>query len=830
MFILPGALAPLATYRQFILVRLKPARDEAGNPIPGKLAKYPAWPHGMPTTHTKGDGTVVNVSMYDLVSAHRPDAWLDWQSVASLAAAAPVGGDTVGWCVGFVITENDPFVCVDLDACSTAQGTWAPHAQEIMRRLPTAYELSLSGTGLHGWGMYAGKCPPHGKRNKNLNIEMYTELRFIALGSGATATMRDLTHELPQFINDYFPYDETLDTGAGWTTEPDPEYSHLTDDEILRIALGSSRKQSAETVFGDRPPMPTFADLWNANISVLARAYPPLSPGKPFGQTEADLALAKELAFWTGKNCERVASLMQQSALKRDKWLPSVHKTYFRDTVIKGVAFCQAVYKSRSVAPPVIEGGKLEPVAITHQTLVARENLAALFQGCVYIQDQNAMLLPNGDIVDQPRFNAKFAGYTFVLDTEGSKLSKSAWEAFLGNQLIYFPRVEGTEFNPRMEFQSVVERAGRQWVNVYKAPVVDRAPGDVQPFMTLLRKLLPNGDDALILLSYMAAVVQYPGIKFRWAPFIQGTQGNGKSTIVECLTHAIGHKYVFPVKAGMIENGFNAWLENNILYVADDIYSSRDRTDMMEALKSLITQRDHSITLKGIDSLKKRICGNFLFTDNHKDAMKKQDDSRRICTLYCAQQSKWDRKRDGLTKEFFGGYFYPWLERGGYAAVSDLLATMPIDSRYNPAGECQEAPETSVTREAIIDGRTSIEHDVAEWIELGEPGFAGDFVSHHMLRERMLKNPLYSKLASPLKIKEMMIRLGYEQHRGLPDGRTPSYVFPDNTRPILYVRRDVWQAEIMDAEAITALYRQAQEEALTAQANRHVFAQPMGQP
>lgn len=274
----------------------------------------------------------------------------------------------------------------------------------------------------------------------------------------------------------------------------------------------------------------------------------------------------------------------------------------------------------------------------------------------------------------------------------------------------------------------------------------------------------------------------------------------------------------------MIENGFNAWLEKNMLYVADDIYSAKDRTDMMEALKSLITERDHAITLKGIDSIQKRICGNFIFTDNHKDAMKKQDDTRRICTLYCAQQSKHDRQRDGLTKEYFGGFLYPWLEREGYSAVADLLATMPIDSRYNPAGECQEAPETSVTREAIIDGRDSLEHDIAEWIALEEPGFAGDFVSFHMLKARMVALPQYARMASPLKIKEKMLRLGYEMHRALPEGRVPAFVQPDNTLAILYVKRDSPAAEMKDPHAVAALYQQRQQEAQTQQTARRFAA------
>lgn len=823
MYTLPGALAPLSAYRQFILVRLKKAYDDAGNVIPGKLAKYPAWPHDTPTTHTKGDGTVVNVGKWGIVSAHRPDAWLDWQTAAALAETGPTGGDTVAWCIGFVITQNDPFGVIDVDNCATLAGTWDSNAQEIMRRMPSAIELSVSGRGLHDWFCYTGVCPPHGKRNKNLNIEMYTEGRFIALGSTASGTMYDLTAYLPQFIADYFPYSDDIETGEGWTTGPVSEYTPLTDEELLSKAMASVRKQDAGAIFGGAPPLANFSDLWTANVSVLSRCYPPLSAGKPFGQTEADLALAKELAYWTGKDCERIAALMRQSALVRPKWDASVHKTYFRDTVLKGAAFCTAVYHEKSIlpdaAPLAPTGGKLEPQVITHGTFVGRENLALIFAGCVYVQDNNEILLPNGDLVDQSRFNAKFAGYTFILDDEGKRTSKKAWEAFLENQLIAFPRVEGTEFNPRLDYQYVVERAGRKWVNVYKKPEVIRRAGNVQPFMDLLKKLLPNGDDALIILSYMAAVVQYPGVKFRWAPFIQGTQGNGKSTIIECLRYALGHKYVFPIKVGMIENGFNAWLENNLLYVADDIYSVKDRSDMMEALKSLITEREHAITLKGIDAIMKRICGNFIFTDNHKDAMKKQDDSRRICTVYCAQQSKWDRERDGLTRAFFVR-FYDWLDREGYAAVAEMLHTMPIDPRYNPAGECQEAPETSVTREAVIDGRTSVEHEVAEWIELDEPGFCGTFVSYHMLKAKLKSDPAMSRFAAPLKVKEMLGRLGYEMHRALPEGRTPTYTQPDNTRPVLYVKRDSFAANLTDPAQITALYERAQMDGVTAQTAR----------
>lgn len=794
VYTLPSALAPLASYRQFILVHFVPVPG-----APGKTEKFPC------------DYRTGRMTPKDSGGAHNPEFWSDWQTIANVAALM---GDMYG--VGFVITARDNIVCLDMDSCATPNG-WTPEALAMMQAFPGAVELSNSGQGVHVWGTYQGISPPHGKKSKGtLNrswLELYTELRFIALGSTATGTMYDLTAILPGFIAQYFPYNPDQDDSDEWATEPVPEYLHLDDDDLIARAMSQQRKQNAASVFAGGPPLPSFADLWTRNLDVLRLAYPPQSPGKEINASDADWHLAKELAYWTGKNHERVRRLMNMSMLKRDKWDVSKHRTYLKETVQRGVGACQNVHKAKpTLKIEQAAPGRIAPVVLSRDEWVSRDGMLAIFEGCVYVQDLNAVLLSTGDIIDQSRFKVRYAGYQFNMDNESRKTSLDAWEVFIHNRIIGFPRVEGTVFNPAREFQTTLEHRGRLWINVYKEPTIDREPGDVTPFMNLLRKLFPKGDDAIILLSYMAACCQYPGVKFKWAPFIQGTQGNGKSTIVKCLRHALGHKYIFSVKASMIENDFNSWLENNVLYVADDIYSTTDRANMMEALKSLITEEEQPITLKGVDSVQKSIVGNFIFTDNHKDAMKKQDDSRRICTLYCAQQSHFDRVRDGLTKQFFATEFIPWLEGGGFAHVAEMLHTMVIDPRYNPGGECKEAPATSATLEAIIDGRTGIEHEVAELIELNEPGFCGDFVSVHMLKRKLGTMPQYSKSLSPLKIKEMLGRLGYEEH-----GRTLVDVQPDDTRPILYVKRGNPVQQLQD---VATIYATAQQASINASAQK----------
>src|SRR5207248_2244189 len=58
---------------------------------------------------------------------------------------------------------------------------------------------------------------------------------------------------------------------------------------------------------------PAFAALWRGDCSAHAR------PGNE-GRSEADWAMARELAYWAGPDPARVASIMRRSGLARDKW------------------------------------------------------------------------------------------------------------------------------------------------------------------------------------------------------------------------------------------------------------------------------------------------------------------------------------------------------------------------------------------------------------------------------------------------------------------------------------------------------------------------------
>src|SRR5690606_6491334 len=93
----------------------------------------------------KPDKVLFNPATGNLASVSDPATWGDYAT----ARAAFERGSFNG--VGFVFTTTDPFAFVDLDDCADPiTGQWKPHALAIMATLPGAWEISQSGTGLHG--------------------------------------------------------------------------------------------------------------------------------------------------------------------------------------------------------------------------------------------------------------------------------------------------------------------------------------------------------------------------------------------------------------------------------------------------------------------------------------------------------------------------------------------------------------------------------------------------------------------------------------------------------------------------------------------------------
>jgi hypothetical protein len=829
---LSPALRYLENFPQFIVYFLTPSNER-----PGKLDKLP-----------------INLATRAKLEWTTPANWMTYQ--AALAAASSAGPQ---YGVGVVITPETQLFCLDVDGallkgvscagcfsedtrqffmaaglpeglnvpnagCVTCGGRgadrkWHPLVDKLRAALPRAgVELSVSYEGLHNWGRYEGPEPQHAKVKvvEGIKIELFTSGKWFALGDQATAVGdagADSTVDLARVIAQYFPLDAAA-TKMDWSEGHELGWELPDDAELIRRAMSFG---GANAAFGDGA---SFADLWTRNVSKLSIAYP--SETADFGESEADLALAGKLAWLTGNDCPRIERLMRQSALLRDKW--DSHSTYLCErTIQKSLKqdgeFWDPKYRERQAAAAMAAagvqagaGGPL-PREVAINTFLSSEQQKAHFEGCVYIESMNRALCPDGSILKQDAFSVRYAGFNFRLDTDNHKVTDDAWKAWTKSRAYGCVSAYGTCFKPKLPFGEILIRSGHSFVNTYRPLDIERKVGDVSPFLELLAKVLPDKRDATIFLSYMAACAQHQGVKFQWAPLLQGVEGNGKTLFSRCVQQAVGERYTHWAKASELGKNFNAWMTGKVFYAVEDIYVADSKNSIMEDLKPMITGKQIEIELKGVDKITADICGNFMFNSNHQDAIRKTKNDRRFCMLFTAQQSIEDLERDGMGPHSpYLPNLYKWLDAGGYAIVNEFLYTYDIPAEFNPAGNCQRAPATSSTHRAIEASLGGVEQDIQDAIEEGRQGFCGGWVSSYYVALMPRAEKLTSK-----KRHQILEGMGYVTHPSLENygGRTCNQVLPDRSRSKLYIRRtDTELLQINGAAEAAKNYETANKHAL----------------
>lgn len=779
---LPEAFSPLAEYNQFILWKAVLLDT-------GKVTKKPV------------DPRTLQVFLKDSGYQTDPELWTDANTAIQLAKMC---GD--GYGVGFMFTVNDPFYFLDIDEC-LVDGDWSQLAKSLMGLLPGAsVEISQSGTGLHV--IAKGAAPEHGCKNTNLNIEFYTEQRFVALTGDSVIGNSgvDSTLQLPTLVAQYFP-PKIGGTLSEWTTGPVPEWKgYEDDDKLIQKALDS---KSTANKFGSGT---SFRDLWERDIESLSATYTPdAADDNTYDESSADIALAQHLAFWTGKDCERIKRLMQRSGLVRDKWQ---REDYIDGTILRAVSMQEGVYTGRQSVAIALDG----ELRTGFQFMDVTRQLE-YFANCVYVVHEHKILTPNGAMLKSEQFNAKYGGYVFQLDPDANgKTTKKAWEVFTESQAYIFPKVDNTTFKPSLSFGAIIEHQGKHLVNVYRDPQTRREVGDPTKFLTHLSKILPDERDQRILLSYMAAVIQYKGVKFHWCPLIQGAEGNGKSLFTTCLEFALGDSFCHRPPPHTISETHNDWLFNKLLICMEDVYYPEHKQNFIEVLKPMITGERLSKRAMQVSQQMDDLVANFMLNSNYKNAIRANVNNRRYAIFYSAQQLLADIVRDGLTDAYFND-LYNWLKGTGeykqfgpgygYAIVHQYLNDYHIDAEFNPAEGAQRAPQTSSTSEACEYSKGYVEQEIEEHIANGTVGFQGGWISAHHLRVMLQQSG--SHRIGRIKMREIIEAMGYVTHPALPKGRTGMVIPIDGQRSVLYLKQDHLALQLRSGQEIVEAYMKAQQ-------------------
>lgn len=718
-----------------------------------------------------------------------------WVSAAEACAT--------GMKVAFVFTDADPFFFLDVDHCVTPDGQWTPTAVALCNKFSgCAIEISQSGQGLHGFGRQPLRLA-HGSDCKTIGSQFYTSKRFVALTGESMIGDAGFTPDpvmYSQFLAQYFPPRSYEITGSEWTSGPDPEWDGPEEDaELIKRML---KAKSARGILGVTA---TVKQLWEADEDALGKVFPDDggAQGRAFDWSLADAALCSHLAFWTGKNCEHMDVLFQQSALVRGKWLE--RPDYKTNTILNAVAGTKRVYRQRKKPADVIAAQDPNMVRSGFQYYTIQDQVV-LFNGCCYVRDIHRVFVSDGALLKPDQFRAHFGGYVFALDSMGDKTSRNAWEIFTESQAQRFPRVNTICFRPELAPGEIINREGELAVNTYVPAPTNRQQGDPAPFLDFLQKILPDPHDRAILLAYMAACVQHIGVKFQWAPLLQGTEGNGKSFIGRCLTKAVGEKYTHKVNPKDIGNVFNSWLTGKLIILIEEVHT-QDKVDTIETLKWMITDERVPLQGKGQGQITGDNRANFYMSSNHRDAIKKTQHDRRFCVFYTAQQEFSDLALSGMSGSYFPN-LYNWAKhQGGYAIVTQYLATYTIPPNLNPALNCHRAPNTSSTSAVITSSQGIAEQEIIEAVESDKQGFTGGWISS-MALDRLLET---KRIYVPLNLRRSMLKdIGYVAHPALPLGRVNNIIVSENGKPRLYVKIGSSAEGITQAAEAVKAYQAAQ--------------------
>lgn len=222
--------------------------------------------------------------------------------------------------LGFMFSEYDPYAGVDFDEC-VAIGLTDSQRLAWMQSLNSYSEYSYSGTGIHT--IVLGQLPDGGRKSNKHQVEMYDQLRFFVVTGdhieGTPTVVCARQAELSALHDVIFP------------AKPQAPTTHKTVDTA---AIPQDDQELLKRMFAARNGADIEA-LWRGNLSAYNN-----------DESAADLALCNHLAFYTGRDPERMDRLFRQSGLFRDKWDRNARtgETYGAGTIARAIASTTVTY------------------------------------------------------------------------------------------------------------------------------------------------------------------------------------------------------------------------------------------------------------------------------------------------------------------------------------------------------------------------------------------------------------------------------------------------------------------------------------------------------
>jgi len=227
-------------------------------------------------------------------------------------------------CHGIGFYFKEPYFGIDIDNVKNEINDYLNDSDnennivaEFVELMESYSEISPSGNGIHI--IVKGELPEGGRRKGN--VEMYSDGRFFTMTGNSISRFTNVTDDELGKIN--YLHNKYIGSSEPSTTNniPNSQGNGLSTDEIIRIA-GNSKNGIRFKLF--------LGGGWEQFYD---------------SQSEADMAFANDLAFWTNRDYQKMDEIFRQSSLYREKFDQKRGEyTYGYITLTKAIDTCNNVF------------------------------------------------------------------------------------------------------------------------------------------------------------------------------------------------------------------------------------------------------------------------------------------------------------------------------------------------------------------------------------------------------------------------------------------------------------------------------------------------------
>lgn len=443
---------------------------------------------------------------------------------------------------------------------------------------------------------------------------------------------------------------------------------------------------------------------------------------------------AKTRDDFTRVALEKIAGLPMLSVTEEDMLLSAVRAGLkeSRGETVKQLSLAKDLKKIQSAKERSREGA-------------AEIQEKPCFKGWCYVTTEESFFRSSShQKMSGEAFNCAYGRYLIPSEEQLEKAGKEVNEATL-NTPLYAPKdyllnhrqclvVDGYDYDPAHPKDIYTEDdQGVRLVNTYRKsypkPCFKTAEKAGSAIKIHLKHLIAEEEYRLVIMDYIAYMVQFPGRKIRWCPLIQGAEGCGKTLMARILEAVLGKDNVALVNNDGIRSQWNDWAFGAQVVVIPEAYvAGKAKMETMNRLKDLVTDDRISITKRNNSVRTVTNRSNYLMFTNHHDALVLMVGSRRYFIIKSPLQTEEQvlALGDGYFEKLFKVINEQAAGLRGFFESWDISDSFPADGR---------APKTKYLEQMIEDAAGEETAAVRRIIRSGShPLVQADLLSSTTLR------------------------------------------------------------------------------------------------